>query len=173
MAQSRWDAQFPTESIEQKARHAQLDLPEVWQELLAYYIEHWGCFGCTLAALPALHEEELALVHRRMELNGTHLYRLSVQPEMGENFYNWLEEWLPSIWGWRKDLCRVALMIEMDTPMAFSIEGAQRSVLARRFPIPILFAWNEKEDWKEWWKEHEFLIPSSQHVIVNASLLEN
>ncbi len=71
MSNLEWDTDFSTMSLEQQARQISLNLPEEWKELIAFLIEHWGCFACTIAELPTISDQKVALARRRLELNGS------------------------------------------------------------------------------------------------------
>lgn len=129
-----------------------------WEDIPYYYVEHWGEFSTALCINPSLEPQEHDALVRRIELDGCYLIHRILSHADVADFHSYLARLLPTVWGPAQDIARVALLLSCDPSIEWNPGYAERSAIARRFPCPILFHLTPDVDWKEWAKEHAFLL---------------
>jgi len=135
-----------------------MSLDSLWQEALAYYLEHWGGFSTGILVAEPLDADGLSTFRRSLELDGCILCPYGVDAEKSQALYDWLESVGPSLWGESMNLARIAMLLHCSTPLDFSSEQSKYSRLAGRFPFPILFHFTPEMPWKTWLEKNRFLF---------------
>ena len=111
-------------------------VPEPWGEIPYFFAEHWGAFATAIAVCPPIPGSLHADFERRLELDGSYFVYRQLSPVEACDLTGWLDLLLPTVWGPKADVARIALMIRVSSETICSAKGATRMELARRFPCP-------------------------------------
>lgn len=130
----------------------------IWQEIAFFLIEHWGQSATTAAVTHRLSESDETLFRREMELDGSYFYTFDLTSEMADNLAVWIRNTLPSLWGKKEDLARIALLFYCKDDVHIQAEHARFSVLARQFPFPIVFVLEPEHSWKSWVEKNHYVF---------------
>ncbi len=141
-----------------RSQQADKMIEEPWTEIPYFFTEYWGSFTTAVCVNPAMSQEIETALTRRIELDGSYFVYRHLQSEDAIDLTGWLTQLLPTVWGPMADIARISLMLRVSSSTICLPDGAQRNVVARRFPCPILFHFEPDDDWRRWSTQHRYLL---------------
>lgn len=153
-------AYLATASYDRNKRRERLDterdkytfpgLTDEWHEIMLFFLNHWGVSAAGVAAVSMVEDELLPRFQQWLGLDGKELVTFEASEEMTADFFGWLDWCIPQVWGPAEDIGRLAVCIHIRPDQHFTPEHADRALIAKRFPFPILFRFEPGADWQAW-----------------------
>lgn len=133
-------------------------LPQVWQNIAVFLMDHWGQFEASVAMAQPLPDAQRELLARELELSGSYFFTRELTQEMADDLAGWLHRVVPSLWGEKEDLARMNMLFFCPSHLQIKSPQADFASLAKRFPFPLVFVLSPNVDLDEWITRHRFLF---------------
>ena len=171
-------AHLATASCDRDERSERLDterdkytfpgLTDEWHDIMLFFLNHWGVSAAGGAAVPLVEDELLPAFQQWLGLDGKELVTFEASEEMTADFFGWLDWYIPQVWGPAEDIGRLAVCIHIGPEQHFAPEYADRALIAKRFPFPILFRFEPDVDWQAWVQRNGCVLGSSPSLFPDS-----